>query len=128
MKPVQCVLLFGLSFALVGCGVKTHDVSGTASFNGEPIPEGQIAFVPEKGGQGGAGTITNGQYSAKLLPGKYKVQITANKKMKLPPGEVGMEGAKEEVRQYIPDKYNTQTELKADIPAPAPLNFDLKSK
>jgi hypothetical protein len=129
MKLVQCLFLFGLSLALTGCGEKIHEVSGSATFDGTPIAEWQIAFVPLKGGgKGGGGTITAGQYSAKVPPGKYKVQITANKKMKLPPGEVGMEGAKEEVRQYIPEKFNTQTELSTDVPGSSPLDFNLKSK
>jgi hypothetical protein len=128
MKIVQCVLLLGLSLAVTGCGGSMRDVSGTVTFDGAPVPEGHIAFVPEKGGAGGGGTITDGQYTARVPAGKSKVQITASKKMKLPPGQVGMYGDKEEVRQYVPEKYNTQTELTADVSSPGPVNFDLKSK
>jgi hypothetical protein len=39
-----------------------------------------------------------------------------------------MYGDKEEMRQYLPERYNAKTELTADVPAPGPLNFDLKSK
>ena len=104
-----------------------YEVSGTVTYKGESVSEGHIAFVPDgAAGQGGGGPVENGRYAVRVPAGKCKVLITASKKMPLPKGEVGMDGAKEEVRQYIPDKYNTNTELKADVPASGPVNFDLK--
>ncbi len=116
---------------LAGCGGEpsTAEVSGTVTFDGQPLAEGQISFVPVAGGgKGGGGAITGGSYRVKTQPGKNKVQITASKMMPLPPGEVGMDGAKEEVRQYIPEKYNAKSELTAEVPPSGPVNFDLKSK
>src|ERR1022692_2654489 len=100
-----------LILALSGCGEKTYNFSGTVTFDGEPIPEGRIAFVPEGSGPGSGGPITNGHYSVSVPPGKAKVQITASKMHKLPPGETGMYGKTEEVRAYIPSNYNASTEL-----------------
>jgi hypothetical protein len=129
MKPYSALLLCAL-LALCGCGASDKtDVSGTVKLDGEPIPEGDISFVITGSGKSGNGKITNGKYSAQVPPGKAKVQINASKSMPLPPGEKGMDGKTEEVRQYIPDKYNAKTELTADITGPNPsLNFDLKSK
>src|SRR5262249_42906613 len=64
-------LLGGLALALTGCGGPTlYTVSGTVTYNGEPIPEGYIAFVPVGPGRGGGGTITNGSYEARAQTGK----------------------------------------------------------
>lgn len=125
---LQAPLFLGLVLAMSGCGSHTHEVSGTVTFDGVPISEGRISFVPEGSGPGGGGAITNGSYSAAVPPGKAKVQITASKVMKLPAGEKGMYGKTEEMRDYIPSKYNSDTELKADITGPSKLNFELKSE
>jgi hypothetical protein len=105
-----------------------YSVSGTVTYDGEPIPEGYIAFVPEGPGRGGGGQITNGNYQVRAQAGKNRVEITASKKMPLPRDRTGMYGEKEEVRQYIPARYNTKTELKADITRSAPLDYELKSE
>lgn len=123
-----CVGLAGCLLLLIcGCnrGVETK---GTVSFDGAPIPEGYIAFVPKGKGLGGGGNIVNGAYSVKTEPGKFRVEITASKLMPLPPGQVGMEGERELVQQYLPNKYNVKSELSADVPSKDPVPFDLKSK
>jgi hypothetical protein len=97
-------------------------------FKGEPIPEGYIAFVPEGPGRGGGGAITNGSYQVRAQAGKNRVEITASKMMPLPPGRVGMGGAKEEVQQYLPTRYNSKTELEADITRSTPLDFNLEAE
>jgi hypothetical protein len=121
--------LFGtLVLALAGCGGSAHDVSGTVTLDGEPIPEGYIAFTPEGGGRGAGGAIKDGKYSVHVPAGKSRVEITASKKMSLARGQVGMYGEKEEVRQYIPGRYNATSELTANVPATDPLDFPLKSR
>lgn len=125
MRFVCAGLFLSLSIALVGCdGAKAHQVSGTVTFDGEPVKEGHIAFLPN----GGGGSITDGRYSISTPPGSFKVEINASKLQKLPPGQVGMDGAKEEVREYIPERYNSKTELKADVSGSTTLDFTLKSK
>jgi hypothetical protein len=105
------------------------EVKGTVKLDGQPIPDGHISFLTESTGMSGGSPIKDGSYRAQIPPGKATVQITASKKMPLPPGEKGMYGDSEELRQYVPDKFNTKSELKADINAPNPaLDFDLKSK
>jgi hypothetical protein len=59
-------LVVACAFAL-GCGGSDrHDVSGTVSFNGQPVPAGRIFFTPDasqgnKGNQGYA-DIKDGRY------------------------------------------------------------------
>jgi hypothetical protein len=84
--------------------------------------------VPEGPGRGGGGPITKGRYSISVQAGKNRVEITASKPVPLPRGEVGMNGQKEEVRQYLPTRYNVETELRANITQATTLDFPLKSK
>lgn len=80
-------------FLVVGCGddtglAKRYAVSGTVTYNGEPVEQGQINFIPAKGDDANArpanGTIEKGQYSLTTatpndgaLPGEYKVAVTS---------------------------------------------------
>jgi len=63
------------AFVLLGCSdsEKLYDVSGTITYNGNPIPKGLIFFDPEKGTPGtqGFANIENGQYNT-ATPGKGK--------------------------------------------------------
>ncbi len=52
---------------LAGCGPAgpaRYDVSGTVTFDGQPVPLGTITFLPAPGnsGPGGSATIENGRY------------------------------------------------------------------
>jgi hypothetical protein len=62
---------------------KRYPVSGTVTYNGQPLEKGVISFIPEKGA-GATGAIDKGSYTLSTggegdgaLPGKYKVTITA---------------------------------------------------
>jgi hypothetical protein len=125
---LRSALFLCLALAAAGCGVKTYPITGSVKMDGEPIPEGHIAFVSEELGAGGNGPITDGHYNVAVPHGKVKIQITASKMQKLPAGQKGMYGKTEELRAYIPAKYNAATELKEEITGPKELNFDLKSK
>lgn len=131
MKFVFCALVLASLFALAGCSPPPQ-ISGTVTLDGQPLPEGYIAFVPDGTGPHASGTgsganIVNGSYLLRAPQGKYLVEITASKLLPLPPGQKGMDGATEEVRQYLPDRYNSKTELKQEITATAKIDFELKS-
>lgn len=85
-------LLGGLAVLLTasGCGGddfgKRYSVSGTITYNGEPVSHGNIFFVPDdlNTGRAATGTISNGQYRLSTagkndgaLPGSYKIRIIA---------------------------------------------------
>jgi len=122
-------ILFCLAMLLLaGCGPKTYEITGQVKMDGQPVPEGHIAFSSDEGvGGNGGGPITNGQYKALVTAGKTKVRITASKLTPLAEGEENPYGHKEEMRSYIPNKYNASTTLEANITGPANLDYDLKS-
>lgn len=116
--------LFALLLLLAGCGgdsgPKRHKVSGTASFDGQPIPEGDIQFLAADGkGPVDGGRIVDGKFSLEVTAGKQRVEIRAtrtNPKELVPSGiEPGKMEPKRE--DYIPARYNTDSTLTAEVTA-----------
>jgi hypothetical protein len=121
------LVVFGLS----GCG--KPGVSGRVTFDGQPVDGGAITFVQEGGvnAQRVGGQINDGKYNIsteKMPPGKYKVEIVWNKKTgkQLPnPNDAGT--MVDETKQVIPIKYNSNSELSAEIKSGAnTADFELK--
>jgi len=69
---VQCAALL-----LAGCGGDGRiDVAGQVTFDGKPIDQGTIDFVPADGeGPTAGGLIQGGRYSVRVAPGKKRVEI-----------------------------------------------------
>ncbi len=112
-----------------GGGPKQYPVSGTVKFDGKPVESGQILFravAGDKRGYGGA--ITNGNYEMTAETGKMTVQITASRIIPGKFDETSNPGSKEPVGEmYIPARYNTKTELTAEVQAKKnSIDFDLK--
>ena len=73
-----------LAAALSGCSSQAT-VKGTVRFDGQPVENGGITFIPAgAGGQKAGAEIRNGTYEIPRdrapAPGKYKVEVTWNKK------------------------------------------------
>lgn len=120
--PLATLLLLSL-----GCGEsgsKMHEVSGTVTFDDKPVPEGDIAFVPDDKAVGPeAGKIKDGKYSLKVREGKNKVEIRATRDV---PGKKGPMG-EQAIEGYIPAQYNVKTTLDADVASDKTThNFTLK--
>jgi len=112
-------LLFLLCMIDSGCGQRERwaTLSGSVSFNGEPVQQGTILFYPEKGQVAGA-AIENGKYAISSAPGAAlgtnRVEITWMKKTgkqipaesPAPPGSLI-----DETVQAIPPKFNSRSEL-----------------
>jgi hypothetical protein len=88
-RSFTILALSGL-FAMTSCGTddglgKRYPVSGTVTYNGKPLEQGVISFVPEDPKSIGAtGTIENGAYALSTggendgaRAGKYKVTVSA---------------------------------------------------
>lgn len=105
-----------LVFGGCGSGPDTHEVKGTVTFDGQPVPEGQIVF--ESNSTVGA-EIKEGKFTAQVPSGKQKVRITATREEGVAP-----DGLPNFV-SYIPAKYNEQTTLEEDVTGPKEVKYDL---
>ena len=121
------------AITLAGCGPSGLDlepVTGTVTFDGQPIPEGRIQFRAVDGDQRAfSGLITNGQYEIEAQPGRMIVEVRASR---IIPGKYDESNPDEKApvgEMYIPARYNSQTELTAEVPAGGiqQLNFALTS-
>jgi hypothetical protein len=121
--------------ALAGCSASTTEMSGTITFDGEPVKEGAINVVPLDGkGQSAGGAIKDGHYTVADAPlGEVKITITATdfknilEKKKL----YDMPDSPERVRygQLLPKKYNDESELRYLVtPGANKKDFELTSK
>jgi hypothetical protein len=117
------VLSLGIA-TLSGCGgvddvPEMVTVTGTVTFDGKPLPTGEIIFRPADGkGRVDAASIKDGQYTLECTLGGKAVTITALREVagvavqELETGEIGGE-----VEQYIPETYNDRTMLRAEVTA-----------
>lgn len=115
-SALAAVLMTGV---LAGCSPSDglSPVTGTVSFDGQPVKEGRITF--KAGGPSGraySGEIKDGRYSIKAEPGTMIVEVTASR---LIPGKFDKSnGTPEPVGEmYIPAKYNSATTLTAEVKA-----------
>jgi hypothetical protein len=150
MNRVQAL---GVSLALsslLGCGSGDGTgvaISGKVSFDGSPLSDGSISFIPIEGTSGPSvgSDIRNGSFSIDRgtgpRPGKYRVEISAyedttpasqkslNKQLfGRSPESFGGDAAKPMLRRnIIPERNNIKSELTAAIPAVAlhEVNFNL---
>ena len=136
---VGCAAL--MSAVLVGCGGKSElkfeqaAVSGTVTWQGKPVEEGLIRFIPDEvnseglaPGKPAFSKITNGDYAVPAdrgaTVGKNRVEIVSFRKTGRMIEEEGTKS--EENVQFLPEQYNTSSTLTADIVAGEnTVNFDL---
>jgi len=150
------LIAFGLVLGLSGCGGKAVKVTGTVTFDGSPLPNAVVKFIPtEKGGREATG-LTNADGTFQLetfaardgaLPGDYKVTVqyqepVAQTDVPAPqPGQsmkamwdasqkARKEQQKKAPKYVIPAKYSQpgETVLKQRVPPEGPVRFDLRSK
>lgn len=127
LGTTACLLVVLLS----GCGDKgVYHLSGTVSFNGQPIPEGYIVFEPDgsKGntGQPGRSTIRNGEYDTSgedgmaVVGGPHVIRVVAHKAAFNPDVAVG--GGE----VVMPDLLFPPYTFHQDLPAEnGEVNFDI---
>lgn len=126
------LLTLSLALLVVGCGPRDGmvDVGGNVTFDGSPIPDGRILFRMTEGDQQAfSASIEQGKYLLRMPNGAARVEVTASR---LIPGKFveANPGEPEQVGEmYIPEKYNSRSELKATVSGPIEnLNFDLTKK
>ncbi len=116
LQALYCLLAF-VSFTCMGCsGDGKYPVTGTVTWEGEPIPpdqNGHVTFMPvDTSIAPDSGPIgEDGTFSFRSTPGEKKVEILISR----PEGEVVQSMGMAAQEQYIPRKYNEETELRATI-------------
>jgi len=120
-----------LAAVLIGCGgdrPQMGQVEGTVSYKGQPVPNGTITFIPDKG-RSASGVIEDGaiknvtcfEANDGVPVGPAKVIISAFSKQP--------EGSTAPTKALLPEKYSSpeRTDQKADIkPGKNDLKFDLQ--
>lgn len=114
------------SLSLAGCSrqPQLHEVSGLVTFDGQSIPEGDLLFVTPDGTRGpDPARITDGKYQLKTTAGKKRVEISASK---IRPGGARGAGGEPVAEEYLPARYNTQSELAAEVQSKGKNTFDFE--
>ena len=125
---LHLLLLISLLALLPGCsrGPKLYPVRGEVTIDGQPVPEGNILLIPTDGKTGPEpGWIREGKYDLKATAGKKKVEISASKIL---PGGARGAGGEPVPEEYLPPRYNLQTELTAEVEPTGKNVFDFKLK
>jgi hypothetical protein len=122
-----CTALAACALSLAcGCGpagIVTHPVSGSVTFDGQPVAEGEIIFrVPDSAQGSYAAKIHDGRYELESTAGAKRVEITAYRTVETAAAPSG-EGAQNR-QMYLPAKYNEQSQLRAEVTAAGPNTFD----
>lgn len=116
-----------------GCSQKDakFEIRGRVSFEGEPISDGKILFMPKDESRPQAiSKIANGEYVTAspggVYVGGYNVQVFGYRGTGKIQDLGEMFGKQEQQEQYVPAKFNRATELTVDITADkTEYDFDL---
>jgi hypothetical protein len=110
-------------------------ISGTVNFDGRPLKKGAIQFQPASQADGvlAVGVITEGRFDIPRnegpSAGKYGVAVYNQDDSAPAPGEMpGPLKKRKTSGELIPPRYNTRTELTAEVKPGGPnsYTFDLK--
>lgn len=130
MRDLNGILMVAVLVSLLlGCGPggpTLHEVSGTATMDGTPLPSGDIVLDPVDGiGPSASGRIVDGKFELMAAAGSKRVDIRGVRET----GKTGLYG-EAEVESIVPAKYNVNSELTTEVKddGPTTMTFDLKSK
>ncbi len=108
-----------------GCGGDPNGqqpVSGTVLFQGQPLDQGHLLFVPAVSGTTEAGaTIEQGAFDIPqangLVPGSYQVKVFSYDQSgaKVQNADIPGDPGNVQFKERIPTRYNTKTELTAEV-------------
>jgi len=106
---------------ILGCShPDTVEVSGTVTWNGAPVPHGDVVFASlDPHIPAAAGRISDGAFSFRCKPGTKRAEIRSFRLSgkKTPQGKpIG--------EMYIPDQYNAESKLTADVTLNGENKFD----
>ncbi len=121
VKRAFAIASIAITATLAGCGSGDGlvPVTGSVSFDGEPISEGRIQFrMQNEERRVYAGRIVDGTYEVRAEPGQATVEIRASR-LTGEMDESNPDDPQPKGEMYIPSKYNSRSELTADIQGPS---------
>jgi len=131
MPQYYMILPVAAVFLAAGCGGDGRSkVHGFVKHQGKPLKAGVISFIEEGAiAPSGGSAIIDGRYEvpaeAGLKPGKYAVAISAPENKSKAAAEQAMPGMSgPPPKETLPAKYNSKTELRAEVKAGAKNEFD----
>ena len=128
LQTVVIIVVGACLLPLIGCEspdesrLPSRDkVTGTVTLDGQPVDNGSITFFSEKDAAQGI------QASASIKDGKYEILVTPGlKQVKI---SQTVETRPHLFENLIPEKYNSKTELDADVSQEnRQFNYELFSK
>ena len=137
---LACVLGLWCCVSLCSCSGRgsSQALEGTVTLDGQPLAAGGIDFIPLPGTQGptAGGQIVEGSFhivpKGNTMAGTFRVMINASRKSGKqifdPTASAmdpeAMNGMVDEYEQYIPARYNEQSELTAEVTADGQETFE----
>jgi hypothetical protein len=120
-KLLGSVCLGSVFVVVVGCnGKDSYPITGKVSFDGQPVSNGQILFIPaDKSLSPAAGRIEDGEYRLQASTGSKRVEIRAARIVRAAKETIGPQ-----YQDYIPAKFNTASTLTAEVKADDENRFD----
>lgn len=117
--------------AMLGCGHGGRvPLEGTVSLDGRPLKDGTIQFRPLAGTNGptAGAQIVDGKFVIPVqgspFVGKFSIEITATRLTgRKVPNPIGS-GMVDECKQFLPSRYNSESQLQAEVTANGPNHFD----
>ena len=129
----SCALVIVVVALSMGCQGQVTQVAvhGMVTFDNAPVEDGQVAFEPTAAGKMRYGIISGGKYSipyeSGLVPGEYRVRITAARPTNQKAETDSFVTAEDSLvinEQFIPTKYNVASELVVKIEPVAEVTHD----
>ncbi|MBN9118913.1 MAG: hypothetical protein J0I06_07100 [Planctomycetes bacterium] len=121
--------LFLVLAALIGCGKsgpKLVPVSGTVTYDGQPLPEGTVYFKTAQTGAMDTLPVKDGKFEGSAEVGERRVEVTAYRTK-----VQDLNGMKGEIKEsLVPARFNANSTLTATVKADGPntFKFDVTSK
>ena len=133
-RSIVPISLAAAMLIIAGCGrgAGRLPIEGAVTVDGQPLEAGYIVFFPEGpgGGPSAGAEVVDGRYrigaAGGAFAGTFRVEITASRKTDALVYDEFSGQQVAEYRQFLPARYNTQTELRAEVTPGGPNRFDFE--
>jgi len=140
--PMRVAALLLIVVSTCGCGgdARRASIVGTVTLDGEPLPEGAIAFIPTAGNKGPStgAVVSDGRFEVPQQRGPFvgqnRVEIRASRETgRMIPDPRHPRGPNvplvPEFAEYVPEHYNDASTLVREVKQGRnTLDFDLKAE